>query len=287
MRHYRSDDEDSARWRRVVLRPGDIVVSTRSRHGTTWVQAILLMLVHGPELPAPLPVLSPWVDHLVEPVEEVVSRIEAQDHRRILKTHTPLDGVPVVDGVHYVVVGRHPLDAAVSLYHQGDNIDRQRLAALTGTQAAESTQRPDLATWLADWVRAERDPVTSLDSLLGVLWHLADAWQRRTRHDVTLVHYADLLADLPGQVHRLASATDLPLPEDLDRLVAAVHLDAMRDRATTFVPDALGVLADPGAFFRRGGTGTGAAILSPADLALYRRRVADHVDPDLDAWLHH
>ena len=115
-----------------------MVVSTRSKSGTTWVQMICLLLLYGdPELPAPLTELSPWVDHTVEPVADVVARLERQPGRRVVKTHTPLDGVPLDDRATYVVVARHPLDMAVSLWHQGANIDRVRLRELTGAPAPE------------------------------------------------------------------------------------------------------------------------------------------------------
>lgn len=67
---YRWPDEDSARWRHVALRPDDIIVSTRSKHGTTLMQGILLLLIHGRRLPGRLTDLSPWVDHLTEPIEQ-------------------------------------------------------------------------------------------------------------------------------------------------------------------------------------------------------------------------
>ncbi len=284
-RHYTSGDEDSARWAAIRLRDGDVLVSTRSKHGTTWVQAILLTMVHGPDLPAPLGVLSPWVDHLVEPVEDLAARLEAQDHRRVLKTHTPLDGLPDDPRVHRVVVARHPLDAAVSLYHQGTNIDRDRLATLTGGSPTTGPQVPPDA-WLADWIRAERDPTTSLDSLQGVLWHLADAWSRRDDPGVHLVHYADLASDPGHEVRRLAAALDLAPDTDVDTVVAATGFDAMRDRAHDLVPDTSGVLRDRAGFFRGGRRGDGASLASAEDLAVYRARVDELVDPELAAWLH-
>lgn len=285
MRRYRSGDEDSARWAAVSLRDGDVVVSTRSKHGTTWVQAILLMLVHGSDLPAPVTTLSPWVDHLVEPIDDVRSRLDAQPDPRVMKTHTPLDGLPGHDRLRFVVVARDPLDAAVSLYHQAGNIDRARLAELTSNATGARTPRPDLSTWMSAWVHAERDPVESLDSLQGVLWHLDDAWERRQREDVTLVHYADLLADLPGEVARLRDALELDPPCGLDEVVAAASFDAMRSDPDRFVPDTRGVLVDRGAFFRRGRSGAGRAVLGRADLATYHDRVATLVDPELAAWL--
>jgi hypothetical protein len=60
---YTSLDEDSGRWRGFEHRAGDIVISTRSKHGTTWVRMICALLVfQTPDLPAPLGELSPWLD---------------------------------------------------------------------------------------------------------------------------------------------------------------------------------------------------------------------------------
>ncbi len=51
-------------------------------------QTILLLLIHAdPDLPAPLADLSPWLDHLIEPRDAVVARLESQRHRRVIKTH--------------------------------------------------------------------------------------------------------------------------------------------------------------------------------------------------------
>src|SRR3978361_433984 len=133
LRRYQSSEEDSARWERFVGRPGDIVISTRSKCGTTWMQMVCALLVfQSSDLPAPLSALSPWLDWLVTPWEEVSPRLAAQRHRRFIKTHTPLDGIPFDPRVTYIVVARHPLDAAVSLYHQGDNLDRDRIRKLVG-----------------------------------------------------------------------------------------------------------------------------------------------------------
>src|SRR3954469_16062985 len=111
---YVSHDDDSGRWDGFPYREGDIVISTRSKSGTTWMQMICALLIfQSPDLPAPLPHLSPWLDCLVIPLDEVYTRLAAQRHRRFIKTHTPLDGVPMNPDVSYVVVARHPLDMAV------------------------------------------------------------------------------------------------------------------------------------------------------------------------------
>lgn len=292
MQRYRSSDEDSGRWDGFAVRDGDIVISTRTKHGTTWLQMIGLLLVHrDPGLPAPLAELSPWLDWLVEDRDAVVARLEAQNHRRVIKTHTPLDGIPVAQRAHYVVVARHPLDAAVSLRHQGDNLDRQRMTELSGAPPpaflTASGREGPVEQWLARWVRHQADPRVELDSVDGVFHHLTDAWARRHEPNVTLVHYRDLCDDLAGQMRRLRDALGFHLPDaELPALVEAASFDAMRARADRFVPDRHGVLKDPGAFFRRGRSGTGAALLAPEDLTCYEARTRSLAPPDLLAWLH-
>ena len=292
---YTSSDEDSTRWERFRFRDDDIVISTRSKSGTTWVQMICALLVFGSaELPAPLSELSPWVDHRVEPIEAVVARLEAQGHRRFVKTHTPLDGIPLEGRATYLVVGRHPLDLAVSLYHQGDNIDRQRLAELSGTPHLPRGPRQNLHDWLVEWTRSQTTPVEQLDSLNGVLHHVAGAWARAHRPpgqpddpSVVLVHYADLSADLPGQMRRLARLLGIEVAEERwPSMVQAATFARMRSRADLIAPNTLGVLKDSAAFFRSGTSGGGHDVLTPDELAAYDKRVAAALPADVVRWLH-
>jgi aryl sulfotransferase len=204
---YQSPDEDSARWRRFQFRGDDIVISTRSKTGTTWVQMICALLVfQTPDLPEPLSALSPWLDWLVVPLEQVYALLDSQNHRRFIKTHTPLDGVPIDPRVTYIVTGRHPLDSAVSLYHQGENIDREHLRRLTGQPdpAEPPAPRPSLHDWLLRWVDRDSDPLQQPDPLPGVFHHLSDAWYRRDQPNVILVHYDDLVRDLGAEMRRIA-----------------------------------------------------------------------------------
>nr|MDT0661427.1 sulfotransferase domain-containing protein [Micromonospora sp. DSM 115978] len=287
---YRSPEEDSGRWAGFPFRAGDIVISTRSKSGTTWMQMICaLLILRTPDLPAPLTELSPWLDWLLLPRDQVFARLEAQSHRRFIKTHTPLDGLPLDPRATYIVVARHPLDMAVSLYHQGANLDRDRIRQLTGqpepTRPADP--RPPLRDWLRTWVNAGADPRAELDSLAGVMWHLSDAWHRRHQPNVLLVHYDDLSADLAGQMRQLAARLGLTVPgEDWPNLVEAATFDRMRARAGELAPDPQGVLISAAAFFRRGRSGSGRTLLSDAERADYLAVTAKLAPPDLLAWLH-
>ncbi len=134
---YRSWMSDNGRWDALRLREGDIVISAPSKCGMTWTQRLVSLLVfNGPGLPGPLSVVSPWLDATMRPVEEVVATLDAQDHRRFIKTHTPLDGLVLDDRVTYICVGRDPRDAAMSELAQWDNMDVDRMRALQGASAS-------------------------------------------------------------------------------------------------------------------------------------------------------
>ncbi len=291
---FRSEDDDNGRWQGFAFRGGDIVISTRSKSGTTWMQMICALLVfQTPDLPAPLGELSPWLDWLITPRDVVYAQLAEQRHRRFIKTHTPLDGVPVDPRTTYVVVARHPLDMAVSLYHHGANLDRQRIAQLSGRVAVSATPavpdrpRPPLHEWLVDWIEWDGRPRERLDSLPGVMWHLGDAWGRRHAPNIVLVHYDDLCTDLEGEMRRLAGRLGIQVPASRwPDLVEAAGFDRMRERADELVPGPAGVILDRDRFFRRGRSGAGREVLTVAELDRYRRRAAELAPPDLLAWLH-
>jgi aryl sulfotransferase len=292
---YRSLFADSARWDGFAFRPGDVVISTPPKCGTTWMQMLCALLVFdGPHFPAPLDELSPWLDMCNRTIEEVRAVLAAQRHRRFIKTHTPLDGVPPHDDVVYVVVARDPRDVAVSFQHHRANMDVARFLELrtrvTGSDGVAEFGAPSTA---ADAAAGFRDFVRSDDvvkpSLAGVLHHVRTAWRRRHDANVLLVHYADLAADLPGEIGRLARALGIPLGTTrAAELADEARLDRMRARAEELAPEASrGNWKDTAAFFRTGGFGEWRAWMDEPLRAEYEARVAALAPADVAAWTHH
>src|SRR5689334_16336013 len=117
VRHlYQNHHLDATRWRAFTPRAGDIVVSTAYKSGTTLTQTIVTNLIFPDgDMPASVGDISPWLDLRVAPLQEVIATLEAQTHRRCIKTHLPLDGLPFFDNVQYLVVGRDPRDVFMSL----------------------------------------------------------------------------------------------------------------------------------------------------------------------------
>jgi hypothetical protein len=253
------------------------------------------LIFDGPAFSAPLDQVSPWLDLCNRPLDEVTATLAAQTHRRFIKTHTPLDGLQLQDDVTYLVVGRDPRDVAISMEHHVANLDFARFLELR----AAAVGNEDLAELPARRVPSE-DPVERFrtfvadetpggaPTLASVLHHLDTGWQHRREPNVALFHYADLTADLTGELLRLGRVLGILCSVERAReLASEASLARMRERSADVTPSALlGMWKDARAFFRSGGTGEWRERLSAADLEAYDARVAQLVGPDLAAWAH-
>ena len=78
---------DSTIWNDLKFRDDDIVISTYAKSGTTWVQQIVAQLLFNGEEGMEVAEMSPWLDLRVPPKEVKLPLVEAQTHRRFLKTY--------------------------------------------------------------------------------------------------------------------------------------------------------------------------------------------------------
>ena len=299
LKRYRSVVADSARWEGFAFRPGDIVISTPPKCGTTWMQRLVALLVFdGPALPAPMARVSPWLDMQLASIEDVFANLDAQTHRRFIKTHTPLDGLPFDESVTYICVGRDPRDVAVSSRHHMQNMDVDRFLAVRSSAvgledlAELGLNEPgppaplDDASALLAWIETDND-VTPM-TLTFTVGHLLSFWQARERPNVALFHYADLLADLPAQLQRLAGI----LGYDLDRhraeqLAAEASFETMKEQAEHVVPNAdIGLWRSAEGFLHRGTSGQWREVFNDTALARYEERSRQLAPAEFLRWLH-
>ena len=294
-RRYQSFICDSARWQGFELRPGDVIVTTPPKCGTTWMQMCCLVLVHGPVLPDPLSVLSPWLDQTLDDVETVHTRLGAQTHRRVIKTHTPLEGLPWDPAVSYIGVGRDPRDVALSSANHFRNIRLDAIIAAKeqgGLQAdALIPERPaDPEAAILHWVNDDPAPEKLGSSLKFTLHHLQALWARRGEPNVALFHYRDLRTDLGTEMRRLAGVLDVQVEERAwAALIDAATFTSMKARADELAPNAHHSLwRDNSEFFAEGRCGAWRNDLSATALARYDERIGELCDDDADfiAWLH-
>jgi aryl sulfotransferase len=84
---------DSTIWNDLKFRDDDIVIATYAKSGTTWMQQIIAQMLYGPDAELEVAEMSPWLDLRVPPKEVKLPIVEAQTHRRFLKTHLPVDAL--------------------------------------------------------------------------------------------------------------------------------------------------------------------------------------------------
>lgn len=297
-RRYRNLVFDSARWDGFEFRDDDIVISPPPKCGTTWTQTICALLVLGPPpFPASLDLISPWLDMLTRERSAVLADLEAQTHRRFIKAHTPMDGIPWDDRVTYICVARDPRDVAMSWDNHMDNMD---VSALIGAREA-AVGLDDVLDVLAAgppprlesardrfWYWVDERPVVGVSCLAGTVEHVQSFWAVRDRPNVVLLRYEDLQADLAGQMRALADRLGIEVPEEQwPALVEAATFESMRGRASELAPNATAKLwHDDRQFFHRGTSGQWRELLDDADLGRYRERAVALADPDLIDWLH-
>ena len=280
LRRYHTATTDSRRWERFTHRPGDIFVCTPPKCGTTWTQTIVASLL-WPDGPAPGPVMivAPWLDAQFYPLDELLARLEAQTHRRSIKTHTPADGIPIFDDARYVFVARDGRDAFMSLCHHYEVFKGDVRNALNERAAADGV--PPMPEWTGDVHGFFRRWLEEA----SLLHHVASFWAERSRSNLLFVHFSDLKRDLPGEMRRIAAFLELEVPDSRwPAVVERCTFDAMRARA-----DEIGAFAifEGGAkgFLFKGTSGRWRDVLDEAELEAYEKRVAEVLPPDAAAWL--
>ena len=278
---YRGEITCPERWATWTPRPGDVLVCTPPKCGTTWTQTMVAMLLAGrADLPDRIGVVSPWVDSRLGDAEAVRASLARQSGRRVVKTHTPADGFPVWEGVTVVAVYRHPLDVFVSLLSHVAN---------RASASPNHPMRRPLPEALACFIESPEAP-DSLDddSLAHVTRHYRETALSDRLPDRLAMHYADMTADHRGTLRRLATAIGVEASDALiEEIAQATAFDAMRAEAHRYVPEpGTGFWRDDAGFFAKGGAGRWREVVPEAALPRYAERMAELVpDPAARRWL--
>lgn len=273
--------EDSRRWRHIETRPGDIVISTPPKSGTTWMQQIVhALLWPAGDAPGSRGDLARWVDMRLRPIADIVEHLEAQSHRRSIKTHSPADCTPFDPGCAYIVVYRDGRDALVSWANHRRHMRAEVIEALNELAAVDGLAPID-HRFEGDYQRLYEEWLWICSPIL----HLGSWWPRRGEANVLFVHYADLSTDLCGEMRRIAHFLDLAVPEEhWPGAIEQCSLEAMRNGA-----DRMERLFDGGAasFFHKGGSGRWQGVVPDAIIDDYLRRVDAELPGDAASWLGH
>ena len=112
---------DSTIWNEFEFRNDDIVIATYAKSGTTWVQQIVAQLLFQGADGLEVAEMSPWLDLRVPPKAVKLPMVEAQPHRRFIKTHLPVDALVYSPLAKYLYIGRDGRDVVWSMYNHHAN----------------------------------------------------------------------------------------------------------------------------------------------------------------------
>ncbi len=295
-RQVRTSTMDSHRWDDFPARPDDIIVATYPKCGTTWTQRIVDLLVFQSPEPRQFGAASPWLDATFfapHPVNLAV--LEAQKHRRFIKSHLPFDALPVFQGVKYIHTVRDGRDACLSMHNH-------QLGFLPQARAMIDAQRPEGAAaapitretpadpreFFLHWMESAEKGSAEADTDLPFCEFEQTYWRHRAEPNLLHVHYADLKADLEGEMRRIAAFLEIDTPDALmPRLVEAARFDTMRSQGEEMLPQ-LRMAFDHGSqrFLALGRNGRWKGVLTDADLARYDALVRSRLSEAHNAWIH-
>jgi hypothetical protein len=232
----------------IVARPDDIFISTYPKCGTTWMQNIVWLILHGA---VPLGSEERMTD-LIPHMEEIGAEgVEALPHPRVLKTHLPFSMTPYHPEARYVYVLRNPFDCVVSFFHH-----------TRGFVQHYDFYEGNFDDYFRCFVQGEVDFGDYFENVLS--W-----WVHRTKRNFLFVTYEDLKADPRSGIARVGrflgskygAAVDDPLL--LDRIVELSSFQSMSRDQSRWASDRP---EDRTPFVRKGEVGDFLNVLSPSQV---------------------
>ncbi|MDB5440107.1 MAG: Sulfotransferase, partial [Caulobacteraceae bacterium] len=201
---------DSTIWDRFAFRDDDVIVATYAKSGTTWTQQIVAQLVFKGAKDVPLGEISPWLDLRIMP-PDTLDRLEEQTHRRVIKTHLPLDALTFSPRAKYLYIGRDGRDVVWSFYNHHASANDLFYELLNGApgRVGPPIERPDpdITRYFQTWLENDGQPIWSY-------WeNIRTWWEARHLPNVRLVHFNRLKADPEGEMRAIAAFLDCDIPE--------------------------------------------------------------------------
>lgn len=284
-RELHSNHFDSTIWNDFQFRSDDIIIATYAKSGTTWTQQIVGQMLFSGDPDLEVAEMSPWLDLRVPPKAVKLPLVEAQIHRRFLKTHLPVDALVYSPKAKYIYIGRDGRDVLWSLYNHYVNGNQAMYAALNDTPGRVGPPftplSVDIRECWCDWMEKDGYP-------FWPFWENIRSWWRiRELPNLLLIHFNDLKRDMEGEMRRIARFLDIPINEARwPDIIKYCSFDWMKNNATKSVPMS-GAFWDEGAkvFINKGVNGRWMDTLTADDSAQYEARAVSELGLECARWL--
>jgi aryl sulfotransferase len=275
---------NSTVWNDFKFRDDDVVIATYAKSGTTWTQQIVGQLIFEGVEGIDVPTLSPWVDMRIMP-PEAIKGLEAQMHRRFVKTHLPADAMIISPKAKYLFVGRDGRDVVWSLYNHFIKAKPEIYDMLNNTPGRVGPEigRPPASVheYYKQWFAGDGFP-------LWAFWeNIRTWWDVRHLPNVKLMHYNDMKRDLTGSIREIADFLGIAIDEaKFPAVLRHCSFDYMKAHAELSAPLG-GTIWEGGAgtFINKGTNGRWHDTLTPAEIRAYESRAIAELGADCAAWL--
>lgn len=284
-REFHNHHFDSTVWNDFQFRDDDIIIATYAKSGTTWLQQIICQLIFQGEEGHIVGELSPWLDVRMIPNEAKLQMMEAQQHRRFIKTHLPVDALVFSSKARYLYIARDGRDVVWSFYNHHANANEGWYKALNETPGlvGPPIEKPvdSIHQYFLDWLEKDGFPFWPYwENIRG--W-----WQIRHLPNVLLLHYADLKKDPEGQIRTIADFIDNPVSEEnWPKVIEHSSFDYMKKHAAETVPGG-GIFFTGGAetFLHSGTNKRWQNTLTEEDIQNYEERALRELGQECANWL--
>ena len=284
-REIHSHHFDSTVWNDFPFRDDDIIIGTYAKAGTTWMQQIIAQLLFDGAEDLEVAEMSPWLDLRIPPKEVKLPAVEAQEHRRFLKTHLPVDALVFSPKAKYIYIGRDGRDVVWSFHNHHITAHDSWYAALNDTpgRVGPPIERPleDIRAYFLEWFEKDGFP-------LWPFWeNVRSWWAIRDLPNVLFVHFSNLKADMPGGIRRIAAFLEIPINEDKwEEILLHCSFDYMKKNASKSTPLG-GAFWDGGAqvFVHKGKNGRWTDELTAEDVARYEAKSLAEFGPECARWI--
>uniref|UniRef100_A0A803J306 Sulfotransferase n=1 Tax=Xenopus tropicalis TaxID=8364 RepID=A0A803J306_XENTR len=212
-------EDIASNWQQIQsfqARPGDVLIATYPKAGTTWVQEIVdLILNEGNEeicRRSPTHERMPFVEvlHMMKPGPEEVN---AMPSPRVLKTHLPVQLVPPFFWRYkckVIYVARNPRDTVTSYYYF-DHMVQIHPAPGNWEEYLHRFMKGDVG-W-GSWY----------DQVKGF-------WEQKDQHNILYLFFEDIKQNPIHEIRKVMRFLDKDLPEEvLEKIVHLSSFDQMKD----------------------------------------------------------
>jgi len=224
MRHvYQNHVLDSTRWNNVRLRDDDIIITTSYKLVPPGCRQSWAASYSGAGVDAPISEFSPFLELRMNPLELVLTGLKRRSNRRFIKTHLPLVGFSFDPRLKYIHVGRDVHDVFMSFWnHYRPFTDETMLLMnlIPGRVGGPLPPCPeDVHELWRKWItRGWFEWETEGYAWWSNLHNVQSWWDYRQLKNILFVHYSDLLADLEGEIRRIAHFLGIEVPDGAGRL---------------------------------------------------------------------